>query len=656
MHSTLQTVLILLATAVLVVVVFRSLRLPPILGYLIVGVAIGPHALGWIADTAQVRELAEIGVVFLMFSLGLEFSLAKLMTMRRIVLGLGTAQVLLTMLLVWGAAVALGADWKAGFVVGSVLAMSSTAILVRLLAERLELSSPHGRQIIGVLLFQDIAVVPLLILLPALSAGTEALMVNLGWAAAKAAVVLALMLFLGHRLMRRWFHLVARQKSSELFILNVLLITLGLAYVTELAGLSLALGAFVAGTLISETEYRYQVEVDIKPFRDVLLGLFFVTIGMLLDLHVVIAQAPWVLALLVALLALKSALVFSLSLALGSGSAVALRTGLALAACGEFGFVLIALADSLSLVDAQTMQPVLAAMLLSMLAAPFIVERSDQLARRWVRSDWMHRAMELHNIAVQSMASEQHVVVCGYGRSGQNLARLLEKESIPFIALDLDPQRIHEAAAAGESVVFGDAARREVLMAAGLLRAKALAITYSDTGSALKILGHVQELRPGLPVVVRTLDDSDIDRLKAAGAAEVVAEIMEGSLMLASTALMLMGVPLNRVLRRIREMREQRYSLFRGFFRGITDEAASGDDADQPRLHSVKVAPGAAAIGRALGNIGLDSLGVEVTAVRRRNIRGIAPEAGTRIEEGDVLVLLGAEENLAAAEIRLLRG
>jgi len=248
------------------------------------------------------------------------------------------------------------------------------------------------------------------------------------------------------------------------------------------------------------------------------------------------------------------------------------------------------------------------------------------------------------------------VVICGYGRSGQNLARLLERESIQFIALDLDPQRIREAAAAGESVVFGDAARREVLVAAGLLRAKALAVTYSDTASALRILSHVQELRPGLPVVVRTVDDTDIERLKLAGAAEVVAEIMEGSLMLASTTLMLLGLPLNRVLRRIRETREQRYSLFRGFFRGITDEAGSEDDLEQLRLHSVNITPRSAAIGRTLGELNLPSIGVEVTAVRRRNIRGIAPEPTTRIEGGDVLVLLGAEEDQAAAEIKLIQG
>ncbi len=656
MHSLLQSVLILLATAVLVVVVFRSLRLPPLLGYLIVGVAIGPHALAWIPDTVAVRQLAEIGVVFLMFSIGLEFSLPKLVTMRRIVFGLGAVQVVVTLLLVWTAAAALGVEWRAGLVLGGVVAMSSTAILAKLLAERLELNSSHGRRIIGILLAQDLAVVPLLIIAPALAAGAETLAVNLGLAFAKAAAVLALLLFLGQRLMRGWFHLIARQKSAELFVLNVLLITLGLAYATELAGLSLALGAFLAGALISETEYRYQVEVDIRPFRDVLLGLFFVTIGMMLDLQLVLGQAHWIMLLLAALLVLKASVIIGLSLAFGADVTVALRVGLALAACGEFGFVLLAQSHGLGLVTGEIMQPVLAAMLLSMMATPFLVEHSERVARGWVRSDWVHRAMQLHNIAVQSMAAEQHVVICGYGRSGQNLARLLEQESIPFIALDVDPQRIREAAAAGESVVFGDAARREVLVAAGLLRAKALAITYADTASALRILGHVRELRPELPVVVRTRDDSDIDRLKVAGAAEVVAEVMEGSLILASTALMLLGVPLNRVLARIRETREQRYSLFRGFFRGITDETGSGSEAEQPRLHSVTIAPGAAAVGRTLGAIGLEAIGVEVTAVRRRNIRGVAPEPDTRIEEGDVLVLLGAEQELAAAEIRLLQG
>src|SRR6185436_11021042 len=243
--------------------------------------------------------------------------------------------------------------------------------------------------------------------------------------------------------------------------------------------------------------YRHQVEVDIKPFRDILLGLFFISIGMLLDWRVMTTHGHWVVLLLALLLVLKAVVIFGLCALFGSPSAVALRAGLALAACGEFGFVLLALAAALGVVSRDAVQVVLAAMLLSMLAAPILMDRGAALARRWIASDWMHRAMEIHNIAVRSMGAAEHVVICGYGRTGQNLARLFEKESIPFIALDLDPQRIREAAAAGESVVFGDAARREVLMAAGIERAKAVAVTYSDTASALKILAQVQEMRPG---------------------------------------------------------------------------------------------------------------------------------------------------------------
>ena len=651
---TLQSILVLLVVAVLVVVVCRRLRLPALVGYLLVGVLIGPHALGWIADTDEVRHLAEFGVVFLMFSIGLEFSLPKLVTMRRIVFGLGAAQVVVTVAAVTLASALAGPGWKAGFVLGGVLAMSSTAIVSKMIADRLELNTVHGRQVIGVLLFQDLAVVPMLILAPALSRPDEALAAAVGLALLKAAVVLVVLLSVGQGVMRRWFHVVAAQKSSELFVLNVLLMTLGLAFLTQLAGLSLALGAFVAGMLISETEYRYQVEDDIKPFRDVLLGLFFVTIGMLLDPHEVAAGWHWVLAVLAVLIVAKALLITGLARAFGSDAGGALRTGLDLAHAGEFGFVLLAIAAGTGLLPPPVAQPVLAAMVISMLIAPFIIDYSEQLVRHWSGADWMSRAMELHQIAVQSMRAEQPVLICGFGRSGQNLARLLARESIDYIALDVDPGRVREAAAAGETVVFGDASRREVLMAAGLPRARALVVTFADTQTALRILSAAHAVRPDLPVIVRTVDDSDLDRLREAGAAEVVAEIMEGSLMLATHAMMLLGVPLNRVLRRIREAREARYSLFRGFFHGLSD--AEADDRPHPRLHSVHVTEGAHAIGRTLAELGLDGLGVEVNAVRRRNIRAVSPEAGTRVEAGDVLVLLGHDEALAAAEIRLLQG
>ncbi|MGH8743718.1 MAG: monovalent cation:proton antiporter-2 (CPA2) family protein [Burkholderiales bacterium] len=654
MQTTLQLVLILLATAVLVVVLFRVLRLPPLLGYLLVGILIGPHALGWIHEDTGTRQLAEFGVVFLMFSIGLEFSLPKLVIMRRVVFGLGAAQVVLTLLIVLLAGFAMGLEWRAGLALGGALAMSSTAIVSKMLSERLELTTEHGRQVIGVLLFQDLAVVPLLIIVPALAEGSD-IASALGIAALKAVAVLALLLFFGQRLMRAWFHLVARRKSSELFVLNVLLITLGLAYLTQLAGLSLALGAFLAGMLISETEYRYQVEDDIKPFRDVLLGLFFVTVGMLLDVGSVLENWLAVGGLLVALVLLKIMLIAGLSRVFGSQPGIALRTAFCLAQAGEFGFVLLWQAGGLRLLDAEILQIVLAAMLLSMLAAPFIIERAEHLALHFSGAEWMNRATQLHHIAVQTLAADRHVIICGYGRSGQNLARILERENIPFIALDLDPQRVREAAAAGDNVVYGDAGRREVLIAAGLMRAKALVVAESNVLLAMKILSHVQEVRPDLSVLVRTHDDADLEQLKDAGATEVVAEIMEGSLMLASHALLLLGVPLNRVLKRIRQTRERRYRLFHGLFRGVADEPEGGEK-QQPRLRSVVIAAGAAAQGKTLGEINLVKHAVEVTAVRRRNIRGLDPSPETRLEAGDVVVLLGTEDNLAAAEIKLMQG
>jgi CPA2 family monovalent cation:H+ antiporter-2 len=655
-HDSLDTVLLLLASAVGVVVMCRMFRLPALIGYLVVGVLIGPHALGWVADSPETHALGEFGVVFLMFSIGLEFSLPRLLSMRRVVFGLGAAQVALSTLLVIAAAVALGLGWRTGLALGGALAMSSTAILAKMLADRLELGSQHGRTIIGVLLFQDLAVVPFLILVPALGSSAEQLAYSLAIAVLKAGALLALILFLGKRVMRPWFHVVASRRSPELFMLNVLLFTLGMAWVTRQLDLSLALGAFLAGMLISETEYRHQVELDIRPFQDVLLGLFFVTIGMQLNLAEVARAWYWVLALLSALALVKSSMIAGLARLFGADPGTAIRSGLALGIAGEFGLVLLSEAGQASLLSAEARQIVLAALVLSMLVGPFVIERSEHLVRGLSSADWMYRAMALQSIAAQTMGAEQHIILCGYGRTGQNLARFLEQEGIRIIALDLDPQRVKEAATAGESVVFGDAARREVLMAAGLARAKGLVVTYADTNSALKILHHVHELRPDLPVVVRTMDDTDIERLREAGAAEVVSEVMEGSLMLASHALLLVGVPFNRVLRRIRQTREQRYGLFKGFFPGASDETGEHRDRLQLRLHSVSITPGAWAQGKRLRELDLGALRVEVTAVRRHRVRSAAPGPETELAAGDVVVLRGSEEGLAAAEMRLLGG
>jgi CPA2 family monovalent cation:H+ antiporter-2 len=653
MPNTLLLVLLLLAASVIVVAFCRTMRLPPILGYLIVGVAVGPHALGVVPSDEATERLGEFGIVFLMFSIGLEFSLPQLRAMRRAVFGLGFAQVAITTVAGVVAIQLLGFGWRAGIVLGGALAMSSTAIVSKMLAERSELGTPHGRDIMGILLFQDLAVVLFLILIPSLGLSGADTGRAVAVALLKAAIALALILYLGQRPMRAWFRLVAHQRSSELFVLNVLLVTLGMAEITEFFGLSLALGAFLAGMLISETEFRYQVDEDIKPFRDVLLGLFFVTIGMRLDLRFDPGTAGWALLLVVVPVVAKLVLIVALARAFGASLPTALRTGFYLAQAGEFALVMLALAAESRILSPQFTQVVLAAMILSMLAAPLLIQHAERWVRKLTANDWLARAAELTQVAARTMSRQDHVIVCGFGRSGQNLVRLFEREDIPYLALDTDPQRVREAGD-GTSVLYGDASRRETLMSAGLAKARAVVITFADTPTALKILHHVQHLRPALPVIVRTIDDSEINRLHEAGATEVVPEVLEGSLMLASHSLLVLGVPLNRVLKRIRTVREERYGLFRGFFRGATDAAEAADNV-QPRLHTIVLTERAHAVGRSLGDLGLERI-VEVTGVRRPGARSTKPTTEWRFEPGDALVLLGRPADLVRAEQRLLRG
>jgi len=659
MPSVLQLTLILLASAVAGVVIFRYFGLPPILGYLAIGVLIGPHALGLANDSATVKYLAEFGVVFLMFSIGLEFNLHKLRAMRTIVFGLGGSQVILTMLLAVPASLLMNwiypISWQAAIALGGALAMSSTAIVTKLISERSEIETEHGRNIIGILLFQDLAVVFLLILLPSLGKNPGDLFLALTAASIKITVALVLIFVIGQTLMSRWFGLVAKLRSQELFMLNLLLIVLGMAGLTEHFGLSLALGAFLAGMLIAETPYRHQVEEDVKPFKDVLLGLFFITVGMLLDFKVIHQQWMLVLLLLIGPLIFKFGLIALLSRAFGSSPGISIRTGLCLAQAGEFGFVLLNQIDGLDLIDPALSQAILAAMLLSMFGAPFLIQHSDRIAMRFSSNEWLLQSLALTRVAAKSVRTENHVVICGFGRSGQSLARMLDQEKIPYIALDMDPDRVKEAAAAGDNVVYGDASGENYLVAAGLSRAKAVVITYADTPASFKVLHQVEHLRPGMTVLVRTKDDADLAKLQAAGATEVVPELIEGSLMMASHVLLIMGVPMRKVVRRITGAREARYSLLRGYFRGVNDEV---DTKESWRLHSVTLLPESASIGQTLEELHLENEGVSVQAVRRK-VGGsdyvkleLTPDL--RLQANDILVLSGNSEATDLAESKLL--
>ncbi len=632
------------------------------LGYLVAGVVIGPNMLALAQNTQSVQHLAEFGVVFLMFAIGLEFNLPKLRSMRRHVLGLGLLQVTCTMLAATAATLLLSKflpapwrlSWQAALALSGVLAMSSTAIVVKLMTERLEMESEHGKRVMGVLLFQDLSVVPLLVLIPALGASDENLFVALGTASLKAALLITVLLVGGQRIMRWWLTMVVRQKSEELFVLNFLLITLGLAWLTELAGLSLALGAFIAGMLISETEFKHQVETDIRPFHDVLLGLFFITIGMMLNWRMVLEHWRLVLLLVTLPVLFKLVLAATLARGLGATAGVSLRTGIYLAQAGEFGLVLLTLAQENKLVSPTLFNPILASMVLSMLATPFLVMHSNSIVMKLVSSDWLQQSLQMTRIARQSISANKHVIICGYGRCGQNLARLLETEKIPYIALDLDPDRVRKAAAAGDQVVFGDAVRLQALMAAGLARASAVVITYLDTASALKVLANIRSHAPHVPAIVRTVDDHDLEKLQLAGATEVVPEAIEGSLMLASHALALVGVPMRRVIRVVQDQRDARYNLLRGYFHGRDDDTSN--ELDQARLSTVTLSASDYALGHTFASLQLAEQDIRLVSLRRSN--GMQETLGTSLvlALGDTLVLSGTPEALALAEKKIARG
>ena len=655
MFNSLTSVLLLLTSSVMAVALFRALRLPAMLAYFMLGILFGPFAFDLLPSTESGRQVAEFGIVFLMFSIGLEFSLPKLYAMRKTLFGLGGAQVIITLFTTILIGKMVGLSLTTAFLIGAALTMSSTAIVSKILMERIDLNSRHGRLSIGILLFQDLAVIPVLVLIPALGANSDNLIHTLSLSALKSVVLLFLLFTFGKTIVNFWFGLVARQRSRELFVMNVLMVTLLLSAATKLAGLSYALGAFIAGMLISETRYRYQVESDIAPFRDILLGLFFISVGMLLDFNYMIDHFDLVMMLLVGFVLFKAIVVALLTKYFGFELGVGIRTGIILAQAGEFSFVILALGLEQNLIGGNNLQLVLSASLLSMVIAPFVIQYNGRIARKLVKSYTRNSSHVVEDISNHGKDLKDHVIICGYGRSGQYLGRFLKEENIPFIALDIDPERVKEAAAAGEHVVYGDAGRRIVLEAAGASRAKAMIVSYADNRASMKVLHVVQEAYPDLPVIVRTFDDTYMDELRSAGATEVVPEVLEGSLMLASHALVLLGVPLNRVVKRIRSFREERYKIFKGYFRGASDMDAANQE--RARLHSIEISKDAYAKNLRIDHIDFAKFNIEVQLIRRPNmLEDIAPRGDIMLADGDVLVLYGSPQDLIAAEIYLITG
>ena len=654
MHA-LDSVVMLLAVAVLTVIVCRRLHIPTMLGYLIVGFIAGPGVLHIISQTEATDFVGEIGIVFLMFSIGLEFSLPKLRAMKSLVFGLGTMQVVFTILLIMGIGLILNIPLLPSLALAGAMTVSSTAIVSKMMAGRGELGTHHGQMAMGVLLMQDIAVVPLMILLHTLAGDTSTLWEELGLAFLKMTVVLFVLLYLGEKLMRPWFNLVAKLEQSEVFMLNVLLITLGVAYLTELAGLSLALGAFVAGMLIAETQYRFQVEDDIRPFRDTLLGFFFITVGMKLDIAVLLDNYLQIFSFLAVLILLKAFVVYIVSRMSQHKRADAFQAAFYLAQGGEFGFVLLALALKDELISIETVQIGTAAILLSMLIAPVLITLAPAIVNRFAKKSWDEKSLDLHQMLVENMSKSDHVIIVGFGRTGQTVARMLKNEGINYYALDTNVERVQSARLAGEPIAVGDAKRKDILLAAGLNRAHMVILTSHLFKENEHILSVIMQQRPTMPVIARANSEEHARILGNKGAAGVISDEQETGLVLASEVMLHYGMPFYRVYNIIRSVRQDQYSMLKDIYLG-DDEKATAQGNKSIYRDSIQLPKEAFAVGRDLRSLPFSQLKVGLIGIRRGTKLIKKPEAEFVLIENDVVLVIGLPANVEQLKHVLLGG
>jgi CPA2 family monovalent cation:H+ antiporter-2 len=658
-NDPLLQILILLAASVCVVAGVRKLKLPAILGYLAVGMLLGPHAFALAVDNETTQLLADFGVVFLVFTLGLEFSLPRLVAMRWEVLGVGGAQVLVTTgIVAAGSTLLFDVAPAVAVVIGGAVAMSSTAIIISQLTEQSENNRTHGRLAVAICLFQDLSFPLFLALVSVLTGGGHAADArHIVGAIGIAVLALLLVLAAGRWLLRPLFLIIASVRSAELFSLAVLLAVLASAWATHAVGLSLALGAFLAGMMLAETEFRHQIEATIRSYREVLLGLFFITVGMLLDVGLLVRHFPLVAATLVGMLLLKVAVVTVATKPATSSWFKSLRTGVVVAQGGEFGFALLTLLLRRELLDPAVVQPLLAATVLSMVLSPLLIRHNRRITRALLGESGPPKSEAARETqATLAVAERDHVVICGFGRVGQNIARVLEQTGFEYLALDLDPYRIRVGRQAGDPVIYGDAGQVKVLENVGVAHASCVVITFANPEVALRILAAVRELRLDVPILVRTQDDSKLEQLQSAGATEVVPETFEASLMLLSHLLLLLKVPVPRMIRTINGIRSHRYGMLRQYFRAADAEPLDDNHAFREELHSVILPPHAWAVGRSIAELAARGSRASVSAVRRDGIVGREPSVDTLFKEGDVVVVCGTPEAVEHAETLLLMG
>ena len=649
----LNQVLLLLFFSVISVALFRKINLPSVLGYLLVGMLAGHHALDLIPASSAIEQIAEIGVVFLLFTIGLEVSIPKLRSMKGIVFGIGTAQVTVSTLSMIILGLLMGFSWQVSFAVGGALALSSTAIVVKQLTEQHELHSRHGHVALGVLLFQDLAVVPFLVLIPIFaSPESGGLIVPISLALGKAAIAFTIIYLVGTYLIRPITHWVSSTYSSELFTLFILLVALLAAWLTWRLGLSLAMGAFLAGIMLAETEYQHQVQTEIRPFKDVLMGLFFISVGTQFNWQIILTDPFWVFVLTAGLLFGKGIAVAIITRLSGYESGVSIRSGIALGQGSEFGFALLGVGISSGLLSLEISQPIIAAIIFSMAVSPLLLRHNGQIARALSPDYRLHRAQTETHIEKASEEMKDHVIICGFGRTGQNLAQFLKQANISFLALELDTDLINENWDAGEPVFYGDSSHPEVLKHAGIDHAQAVVVTFHDINVTRHITQTVKTVRHDIPLIVRTLDDLHLEELLELGATEVIPDTVESSIMLAWHALTHLGMDKQQVDEMLDQARSEHYSRVRAFFHGQKDF-------DHPKhfhhLHSIEVLAGSPSIGQAINSFDFYNH-TTINALLRNGIRCDQPEHDTCLMANDVLILEGSTIETRAAELEVYRG
>lgn len=654
----LNDLLILLATSIPIVFLCSRLRLPVVVGFMLSGVLIGPTGLGLISEPQDVELLAELGVVLLLFTIGLEFSLKRMLEMKRLVLGGGGLQVTLTALAVLGLCLAANRASNQAIFFGFLFALSSTALVLKSYMDRQEIDTPHGKAGVGILLFQDLCIVPMMLLTPALSGQGGSAATDLAWRLGMALLVVAGIILAARFVVPFLLGHIARLRSPEVFILFVVLASLGTAWLTSLVGLSMALGAFVAGLVLSESEYSHQIVSDIMPFRDVFNSIFFISIGMLLSVSFLWQNLWLVLGWWLALVVGKAVITLLVVWLLGNSLRVAALVGLGLAQVGEFSFILAKVGVAQGLLPEGDYQQFLATAILSMIATPFLIAVAPRfgmfLQARFAPTSARERQTTETNGAA---ALRAHVIIVGYGFNGRNLARVLRHAGIPYQVLELNAETVRAAQAEGVPIHYGDAMRREVLNHAGIHQARLLVLAISDPAATRHAVAVARELNPALSIIARTRYLSELSELKRLGATQVIPEEFETSIEIFARVLEVYGVPNSVIQREVEEIRRTGYEMLRVPSLPLVQEDRLAEVLQEVTTESVSIAADSPALRRTLRELDLRAqTGANIIAAVRDGQTTVNPGPDFRVGEGDLLILVGTSEQLARASQFLVSG